>query len=72
MSSVSASIVFFPFFFFFLLFRAAPMAHGSFTLELQLLAHATTTETQDPSHTCYLHNSSWQHGIPDPLSQARD
>ena len=41
-------------------------------LELQLPAYATATATQDPSHICDLHHSSWQHQIPDPLSEARD
>ena len=29
--------------------------------ELELLAYTTATATQDPSHICGLHNSSWQH-----------
>ena len=41
-------------------------------LELQLLAHATATATQDPSHVCDLHHSSWHHQILNPLSKARD
>ena len=41
-------------------------------LELPLLAYATTTATQDPSHVCDLHHSSREHWIPDPLSEARD
>ena len=40
--------------------------------ELQLLAYATATATQDPSHVCNLHHSSRQHRILDPLSKARD
>ena len=40
--------------------------------ELQLLAYATATETQDLSHTCDLHHSSWQCQIANPLSEARD
>ena len=40
--------------------------------ELQLLAYTTATETPDPSHVCDLHHSSWQHGILNPLSEARD
>ena len=40
--------------------------------ELRLLAYATATATQDPSHVWNLHHSSWQRQIPDPLSEARD
>ena len=38
--------------------------------ELQLLA--TATATQDPSWVCYLHHSSQQRWILNPLSGARD
>ena len=59
-----------------LIFRTAPAAYGSSRLrvesELQLPAYTTATETQDPSHVCELHHSSWQHQIPNPLSKARD
>ena len=41
-------------------------------LELQLLAYATATGTQDPSHVCDLHHSSWQCQILNPLSEAGD
>ena len=40
--------------------------------ELQLLAYIIAMATQDPSHICNLHHSSWQHGILNPLSEARD
>ena len=40
--------------------------------ELQLPPYITATATQDPSHVCDLHHSSWQCWIPDPLSKARD
>ena len=40
-------------------------------LELQLLAYITATATRDPSHICYLHHSSWQHQILNPLREAR-
>ena len=43
-----------------------------FESELQLPAYATATATQDPSHICNLHYSSWQWQIPDPLSEARN
>ena len=41
-------------------------------LELQLLAYATATSTQDPSCVCDLHHSSQQCQILNPLSEARD
>ena len=43
-------------------------------LELQLLAYTTATATQDLSHVCHLHHSSWQRWILNPLnlSKARD
>ena len=40
--------------------------------ELQLLAYATATAMQDPSHICDLHHSSRQCWILNPLSEARD
>ena len=40
--------------------------------ELRLLAYTTATATPDPSHICDLHYSSWQCGILNPLSEARD
>ena len=61
---------------FFLLFRAVPVAYGSFQAgvksELQLLAYATATATPDPSRVWDLHHSSRQCRISDPLSEARD
>ena len=41
-------------------------------LELQLLVYTTATPTQDPSHVCSLHHSSWQRQILNPLSRARN
>ena len=41
-------------------------------MELQLPAYATATATPDPSLICDLHNSSGQHRILNPLSEARD
>ena len=41
-------------------------------LELQLSAFTTSRARLDPSHVCDLHHVSWQHRIPDPLSEARD
>ena len=40
--------------------------------ELQLLVYATAIKTQDPSHVCDLHHSSWQCQILSPLSKAWD
>ena len=40
--------------------------------ELQLLAYATATAMQNPSHICNLNHSSWQYHILNPLSRARD
>ena len=41
--------------------------------ELQLLAYASATETEDPSHVCDLHCSSQQCQILNPVSgSARD
>ena len=41
-------------------------------LELKPLAYATATATQDLSHVCDPHHSSWQHRILNPLNEARD
>ena len=41
-------------------------------LELQLLAYATATATQDPSCVCNLCHSSQQRQILHPLTKARD
>ena len=41
-------------------------------LELQLPAYATAIAKWDPSRICDLHQSSWQHQILNPLSEARD
>ena len=41
-------------------------------LELQLPAYTTATAMRDLSHVCDLHHNSWQHQIPNPLSEARD
>ena len=40
--------------------------------ELQLLAYATATATQDLSLYCDLHHSSWHCLILNPLTEARD
>ena len=40
--------------------------------DLQLLAYAMATATRNPSPICDLYHSSWQHWIPDPLTEARD
>ena len=41
-------------------------------LELQLLAYATAPAMPELSRVCDLHHSSWQHWMPNPLSEARD
>ena len=40
--------------------------------ELQPLAYATATATKDPSQVCYVHHSSRQCQILNPLSKGRD
>ena len=40
--------------------------------ELQLPAYTTTITTQNPSHICDSHHSSWQRWILNPLSKAKD
>ena len=40
--------------------------------ERQLLAYTTADVTQDLSHVCNLHHSSWQCQILNPLGEARD
>ena len=40
--------------------------------ELQLLTYATAIVTPDPRLICYLHHSSQQHWIINPLSKARN
>ena len=48
------------------------MAYGGSQVqsELQPLAYTTAIATQDLSHVCNLHHSSWQ--CQNPLSEARD
>ena len=41
-------------------------------IELQLPTYTTAIATQDLSHICDLHHSSWQHQILNPLNEARD
>ena len=40
------------------------------TSKMQLLAYTTATAKLDLSHVCYLHQSSWQCGILNPLGEA--
>ena len=40
--------------------------------ELQVPAYVTAAATPDPSRFCYLHHSSQQCLISDPLDEARD
>ena len=42
------------------------------SVELELQLPAYTTVTADLSHVCDLHHRSWQFGILNPLSEARD
>ena len=63
------------FFFFFLLFRAPPVAYGNSQgrVELELQLPVDATATQDPSHIFYnLQNSSQQHRVLNPPSEARE
>lgn len=39
--------------------------------EPQLQVYTTVPATQDPSHICHLHHSSWQCQFLNPLSEAR-
>ena len=55
-------------FFFFLVFRATPAAYGG----PQARGLIRATATSDQSHVCKLHQSSQQHWILNPLSEARD
>jgi len=60
-----------------LLFRAAAEVYGGSQARGPIGTTAappytTATATSDHSHVCDLCYSSWQHWIPDPLSEARD
>ena len=57
-------------FFFFLLFRAAPVARGPVRAAAVGLCHSPTM--WDLSHFCNLHHSWWQRWILNPLSDAKD
>ena len=68
---------FFSFFLFSSLFLGLHLRHTEVPrvgvkLELQLSAYATATATWDPILICYLHLSSRQHRIFNPLHEARD
>ena len=62
--------------FFFSLFMAVPVAHGSSQARDQIRAaaatYATATATLDLSHVCDLCHSLWQCQILNPLREARD
>ena len=64
------------YFYFFVFFRAIPVAYGisrlGVKIELQLHAYTTATAMLDLSHVCDLLHSSQQHGILISLSEARD
>ena len=69
--------VFMSFFLFFCLFQVHTRGIWEFPRvgsesNLQLPAYATTTATQDRSHVCDLHHSSWPRQILNPRSEARD
>ena len=49
-----------------------PMEVPRLGIELELQLPATAIATQDPSHVCDLHHSSWQRRILNLLSKARD
>ena len=72
----SQIVSFFLSFFFFFLFRAAPMAYGSPQFRGQIGAaagaYATAIATPDLSHICNLHHTLWQCQILNSLSKARD
>ena len=59
-----------------LFFKAASVAYGGSQaggqIEAAAAGYTTATAAQDPSHVCYLHHSSWQCWIVNPLSRARD
>ena len=58
--------------FLFLFSRATPAPHGRSHARGWIRAYTTATATWDPSHVFNLYHRSWQHWIPDPLSEARD
>ena len=68
--------IFFPIFFFFLVFLGPHPQHIprlGIKLELQLPAYATAIATPDPSHICgNLHHSARQCWTLNPPSKARD
>ena len=70
--SASLFFFFFPLVFLGLHSRHMEVPRLGVYLELLLLAYATATATQDLSHICDLHHSSWQRRILIPLSEARD
>ena len=63
-------------FFKFFLFGATPIAYESSQARGQIRIAAagwiTAKVTQDLSHVCKLHHSSWQRWIPNPMSRARE
>ena len=65
------------YFLFFVFFLGPLLQHMEFSMlgvesELQLLAYATAIETSDPSRTCDLSHSLWQHRVLNSLIKARD
>ena len=49
-----------------------PRLRGKGQVRAAAGAYATAIATQDLSHVCDLHHSSWQHQILNSLSEARD
>ena len=69
---LSPGTMYFLFIYSFIYFRHMEVPRLGAELELQLQAHTTATATPDPSHVYYLHHSSGQRQILNPLSKARD
>ena len=69
--SQGGSLLIFFILFLFFFFRATLLAYGSSWARGQIGA-AAATATPDLSFICDLNHNAWQHGILNPLSEARD
>ena len=58
-------------FIYFLLFRAAPMAHGGSQARGQIRPYSTAIATPDPSHVCDLHHKLIAMLDPQPTEQGQ-